>query len=432
MPFLSDIPNKRAVWAWAIYDLANQSFQLLINTLLFSIYVASVIVPDPAQGTRVWSLFSAAGLLGVVILSPVLGALADQRSWKRELLLTTGFICATLTASLALLGPGDVALAGILYVTAAIACGLGENFLASFLPQLSTPRNVGRISAFGWTMSYVGALALLGITAAWTFLLDRSEPAQSRPVFIFAGLWFLAGILPTLLFLREKAVPGSPVPASSIVASAFMRLARTAREVPRFRHLARFFLAFFIYSMATLSMIYFLGKLGSDMGFGLPALMLFALVMTISAGAAAAIVSGFQDRLGHIRTIRVFLGVWIVGATLLALSQLLDAPRWTFWALSGVLGVGLGGIGTSSRAIVGAFTPEDRAAEFFGLWGMVYKLSGVCGVLLFGLLLRANPDPRIGRAIAVGTLAALFLAGFLLLGRVNEHEGIRAAAPDRS
>ena len=29
------LPNKRAVWAWGMYDLANQSFTLLINTLLF-------------------------------------------------------------------------------------------------------------------------------------------------------------------------------------------------------------------------------------------------------------------------------------------------------------------------------------------------------------------------------------------------------------
>ena len=51
-PF-AGLPNAKEVWAWGMYDLANQSFTLLIITLLFPIYFKSVIAPD--NGDALWS-----------------------------------------------------------------------------------------------------------------------------------------------------------------------------------------------------------------------------------------------------------------------------------------------------------------------------------------------------------------------------------------
>ena len=67
-PFKS-LPNPREVWAWGMYDLANQSFQLLINTLLFAIYVAKVIAPNPDAGKTAWGLMAAVAI-GVVASPP--------------------------------------------------------------------------------------------------------------------------------------------------------------------------------------------------------------------------------------------------------------------------------------------------------------------------------------------------------------------------
>jgi UMF1 family MFS transporter len=225
------------------------------------------------------------------------------------------------------------------------------------------------------------------------------------------------------------------VSARTMFGATAARLVRTVREAGRFGQLTRFLAIFFVYSMGTQSVIYFLGMLGSDMGFELPQMILFALVMSIAAGAAAFTTSLFQDRIGHTRTISLFLIVWVVGVGALVAAQLTSLPTWLFWGVSGLLGVGLGGIGTSSRAIVGAFTPLDRAAEFFGLWGMVYKLSGVCGVVMFGvlstLLRHEDGTPALGasRALALSVLALCFGAGVVLMRLVvNEREGVEAAS----
>lgn len=427
-PF-AKLPNGKAVWAWGMYDLANQSFQLLINTLLFSLFVQQIVVGDAAKGRTTWSIMVASSMLLVVILSPLLGALADHKAWKREMLLVTGVVCATLTASLALIQPGQIGLAFALYLVAALACGLGENFLGSFLPEISTPRNVGYISALGWTMSYIGALVLLGITALYAFVFHRADAAQARPMFVFSGLWFAAGILPAFLFLRERATP-QPGAAHTVMGQAFKRLATSAREAARYRHLARFFLAFFVYSLGVSTVIYFLGLISDDLGNSLGQTILFALEIALTAGIASALVAKFQDRLGHTRTVGVFLLTWVVATTSLAgLKAQLPAEgdpglplRVAFWVVAGLIGIGLGGIGTSSRAVVGAFSPADKAGEFFGIWGAVYKLSTIVGVVAFGQVRNA-----LGLPLSLLVLAGFFAAGFLLLRRVNEAEGIAAA-----
>lgn len=415
------LPNPREVWAWGMFDLANQSFQLLINTLLFSLFVANVIAPTREAGLAMWSQMGAAAMILVVLLSPIAGALADQRAWKREILLTTGVVCAALTTTLALLEPGQIALTWALYLTAAVACGLGENFLGSFLPEISTPKNVGRVSAIGWTMSYVGALLLLGFTAIYAFVLERDDIEQMRPMFVFSGLWFAAGILPAFFLLREKATP-QPGRAGTAIAAAFVRLAESARESARYRQLVRFFLAFFIYSMGVMTMVYFLGLIGDRLGFKLPQLIVLALIVALTAGAAAAVVARVQDRVGHKRTIAAFLLTWIAATLAMAGAELFHVPDAAYWVVASLIGIALGGVGTASRAMVGAFTPPQRAGEFFGLWGMVYKLGGIAGVLAFGFL-----AAKLGQPVALLIVAAWFAAGLLLLLRVDEREGVAAA-----
>lgn len=416
------LPNPREVWAWGMYDLANQSFQLLINTLLFVIYVKNTLAPTPDAGVRWFGGMAAAGLLIITIVSPVVGAIADRRAWKMEMLIATGLVCAGATALLALLQPGMLWTAALLYVIAAVACGLGENFLGAFLPQIATPKTMGRVSALGWTMSYVGAIFLLGIVALVVFVFRVTEPEQWRWLFVFAGAWFLGGMVPAMLFLREKAAP-IPAPLSSAV--------RGAREAVwgrgRFKHLRRFFIAFFVYSLGTNTVIYFLGSIGDDLGFGIGRLVLLGLVMAIAAGGGAILCGAYQDRLGHRFTVMSFIAVWAVSTIGMAVAQGSGivgggGRDWMFWPIAAGLGIGLGGVGTASRALVGLFTPAHRSGEFFGVYGTLGKLSGVVALLLY-----AGASTTIGKTPALLMLAGFFLAGFLLMLTVDARAGESAA-----
>lgn len=418
------LDNPKEVFAWGMFDLANQSFTLLIITLLFPIYFREVIVGDEQRGTALWSAIGSASLLLVVIASPVLGATADGFGIKKKMLIGTGIGCGVLTCGLALLGPGWVAAAAVLFVAANFLYQIGENFLASFLPEVSTPRNVGRVSATGWTMGYVGALLLLIITAG-AMLVFRLAVEDWGPLFVLAGVWFLAGIIPPAIVLREAPPRDPEARQRGAVVVAFERIGQTIQHASRFRQLIRFLTAFFVYALGIQTIVYFAGMIARDFGFTQTKLVLFVLQLTITAGLASAFTAKFQDRIGAKATILIYLAVWIIsaaGMTALTMIPHASRPEALFWIVGNGIGFALGGAGAASRAMVGRFTPPHKTAEFFGLWGMTYKFAGVVGVAVFG-----QAKAWIGDTVSMLILTGFFVAGLLLLLRVNETAGVRAA-----
>ncbi len=416
------LPNPREVWAWGMYDLANQSFTLLIITLLFSLYFVEVVAPDQDTGEHWWSIIQSSSLLVVVLVSPFVGALADARAWRKQILLGTGVVCVALTGSLYFAGPNAMLLAALVYIPANICYQVGENFLASFLPTISSPRTIGRVSAIGWTMGYVGALLLLVLTAAVMLVFDLGETAKWSPFFVFAAAWFLLGMSPAALLLRDDRVPDEPE-AGNVIAQGARRFADTVRHASHYRHLVIFLAGFLVYAFGVQTVIAFASIIASDFGFGQVKLVLFMLQITVTAGIASFATALFQDRIGAKATVLIYLGVWILSTlALLAIAWAPDPPSWTLWIIGNGIGFGLGGIGTSSRAMVGRFTPRHRSAEFFGLWGMTYKLAGAIGVAAFGTVKAA-----LGDATALALLTGFFVVGAVIVLFVSERAGVYAA-----
>ncbi|GAB4384232.1 MAG: MFS transporter [Phycisphaerales bacterium] len=457
-PFRS-LPNPREVWAWGMYDLANQSFTLLIITLLFSLYVQQVVTPHPAltpeqadairaaiqtqtsltpeleslrrsveladrSGAFHWSLMHGGSLILVVLLSPVIGALADIRGWRKQVLIGTGIACAALTCALGLVGPGQLLLAALLYIPANLCYQIGENFLASFLPDVSTPRNIGRVSATGWTMGYVGALLLLVAALIGMIAFDLRSVTQWRPLFVFAGLWFAVNMIPTILFLRDDA-PQPEAGSLGLIRASIGRVLETVTHTSHYRQLALFLTAFLIYGFGVQVVIGFASIIAKSFGFEQTDLVIFVAQITVTAGVAAFGTGRFQDAIGAKTTVLIYLLVWMLSCGGLVAVKLIwpvHGPQWPLWVIGNGLGFGLGGIGTASRSMVGRLTPRHRTAEFFGLWGVSYKLAGALGVLSFGAVARA-----FGELASLCLLFGFFVVGFLLVLPVDEIAGVRAA-----
>ncbi len=431
------LPNPREVWAWGMYDLANQSFQLLINTLLFGIYLSKVVAPDAeasgqlpegaaalGSGDQWWKGMTAVSLLIVVLLSPIAGAMADARAWKREILLATGFVCAVLTAALGLVGPGDLWLAAALFIPASVLVGIGENFLGSFLPEIAAEKDMGRVSAIGFVMSYAGALILLSCVIVAALVLGMDTEQRWRPLFVFAGAWFLIGILPSVFILRERARPARPLGRGTLAGEGFRRLGDTLRHLRRFRDLGRFMVVFFVFSMGTQVFIYLSGVIMEQLGLKVGERFAVAAEATVFAGLGAVFTAKYQDSIGHRRTIMAFLAVWFVSFVGLAAMAFAGPTRVVFFILAAGAGIGLGGLNTSSRALVGVFTPKHKAGEFFGLWGMMFKLAGVAAMGAFlGLEALVSGSPGMFLLVTAG----FFGVGLVGMLWVDEPGGIAAA-----
>lgn len=425
---LRGLPDQRQLWSWISYDVANQSFTLIINTLLFSIFFSKVVVRDDAIDDRVWALTYGVSMLLTAALSPIVGAMADQRRWKKAGLLTTGFICGILTCALAFIQPGQIWLAVAIYIPANLCFSLGENYLAAFLPHLAKPNELGRVSGFSWACAYSAAFLLLVITAAAMILLKLKNPEQWRPFFVFAGLWFLALSIPTLLGLREPSAAASREPGN-LIAVAFRRLGTSIRETARFRDLALLMLASLFYGTGMSVVVFFASKLAAEYGFGQEQLVIFVGVITISGILGTALPTVLQDRIGHRLSTVILLVIWIASVAVFASYAYLRAhapdpanyANWPMWLVGNLLGFGLGSLGTANRAFVGYLTPASRSAEVFGVWGLVFKLAAV---LTFPF---AWAKDTLGTPAALLVLIGFMVVGLLLTLMVNERRGAAAA-----
>lgn len=425
---LRELPNQGQIWSWISYDVANQSFTLLINTLLFSVFFTKVVVNDPTRDDMLWSLTYSISMLLTVIASPFVGAMADSRSWKKIGLMVTGFGCALLTCALGLIPPDGLWIAVLLYIPANFCFSIGENFLASFLPQLADRERFGLLSGVSWAIAYGAALLLLIATAAAMIVFNLRTPDEWRPFFVFAGLWFALFSIPTLMFLREAPPAGGTAPGNPLIVG-IQRLRQTVREVGRFRDLAMLLVASVFYGTAMSVVIFFASILAREFGFSDVDLVIFTGVITVSGILGTLGPAFYQDRFGHRRTTVVLLLLWLVTSLALAGVSWLyhrapdpsQFPRWPIWIIGNLLGLGLGSLGSANRAFVGYLTPPERSAEFFGLWGLVFKLAAI-GTIPF-----AVAKDLIGTTASCLVLAAFVVAGLGLTLLVDERRGAEAA-----
>ena len=81
------IKNRKEVFAWSLYDFANQPFTTIIVTFIYSAFFVKVIAADEQEGTFLWTNAIAITAVVVSLLSPVLGALADRGGYRKFFLM---------------------------------------------------------------------------------------------------------------------------------------------------------------------------------------------------------------------------------------------------------------------------------------------------------------------------------------------------------
>lgn len=431
---LAGLPRQGQLWSWISFDVANQSFTLLVNTLLFSIFFSKVVVMDPGIDDRVWALTYGGSMLLTALLSPLLGAVADERAWRKWFLVGSGWLCGVLTCGLAFIQPGQLWLAVLLYVPANLAFAIGENFLASFLPGLAKPDQLGRVSGFSWACAYAAALLLLGLTGVLMAAFDLRETDRWRPLFVFAGVWFLLFSIPTAWVLREPvADPGgggdaSPRRPGSALRAGVSRLAESLRSTGRRRDLNLLLFASLFFGTGMNVVVFFASKLAEEFGFSQIRLVTFVAVLTVSGIVGTIVPTFIQDRLGHLRLLKLLLALWLATTLGFAgyawlheqhLASGSDArfPVWPLWLIGNLLGFGLGSLGSANRAFVGFLAPPGREAETFGMWGLAWKLSAI---MTFPF---AWMKDGLGTAEALVLLAGFLVAGWVVTGFIDEKRG---------
>jgi UMF1 family MFS transporter len=425
--------TRRAIWAWALYDFANSPFTTLVVTFIYAAYFTQAMVDDEIRGTGLWTLGVSATAITVAALSPFAGAVADRAGFRKAFLIFFTLVCIASTARLAHIPPGGEGADGALralawFVVANIAFEMGSVFYNAFLPDVAPAGQIGRVSGYGWSMGYVGGLLALVVALVafvqpevpW-FGVSRAAGENIRATNLLVAAWFALFSLPLVLWVREDK--SRITRTGSILGASWRQLVDTFAAVRKYRQTVRFLLAHLLYNDGLVTVFAFGGIYAAGtFDFTIEEILVFGIVLNVTAGLGAFAFGFLDDLLGGKRTIQLSLA-GLSAATLIAIV----APnRLWFWIAGIVIGICSGPNQSASRSLMGRFVPPDKESEFFGFFALSGKATAFVGPFVLGRLTEAFDSQRVGVSIVL----LLFVAGALVLRRVDEREGAAAARRD--
>lgn len=415
--------TRKEIWSWAMYDFANSGYTTVIITAIFNAYFVSVIAGGAEWATLLWTTILAISYAIVMVIGPVLGAWADRRAAKKRMLLysTVGCVLATLAlAPLAAQGSNLLWLVCIVFIASNVFYALGENFTAAFLPELAKSEHIAKVSAWGWSLGYVGGLVTLGACLTVVTTQQAAGAAATSYVpwtIVVTAVIYAAASLPVFLFLNERATPQADVAPAPLL----VKLRASLAQLSKHPDLRRFFLAGIAYQaglavVITLASVYAAEALGFKMADTIKLL----LVVNVSAAIGAFVFGYVQDRIGHKPTLVVTLLMWI--------TTVIVAYVWHtktgFWIAANMAGLCLGASQSGGRALVGVLSPKSKVAEFYGLWGLVVRLAGIVGPMLYGVVTWVTGG---NHRLALLLTGGMFVVGLGLLRAVDVERGERDA-----
>jgi len=423
--------SRLEIWSWAMFDFANSSYTTVVTTAIFNAYFVKTVASAVELSTATLYLTCSLGIanLLVVLTAPVVGAIADAFAIKKRFLFVSTLCCVICTAGLSLVHQGDVALAMTLLVLSNFAFGTSEDLIAAFLPEIATPEKMGRISAFGWTVGYIGGIAVLGTCLAYVTWAQKAgqTPAQFVPVtMLFVAAIFLAASAPTFIWLKERAHrSAAQTKVSTIAAGAFRHVLNTIGDAKKHRDLFTFLLSLLCYSCGSTTVVALAAVYAEQvMGFKTNESIILIMVVNVTAAMGAFIFGFIQDKVGSVRTLATTLVLWAV-AIFIAFAT---TDKNGFWCAANIMGIAMGASASAGRALVGQLSPAGRSAEFFGLWGLSVKLSAIIGPMTYGLVTYVSGS---NYRLALLSTLLFFILGLIVVLFVDEKRG-RAQALSES
>jgi MFS transporter, UMF1 family len=378
------------------------------------------VAANEIEGTAQWGFAIALSGLVIAVLSPMLGAIADVGGRRKPWLAAFTGLGALVIALLWLVrpDPGFVLLALVLIFLANTLIELGQAFYNAMLPDLAPKRTIGRWSGRGWSLGYLAGIIALTLLL---FGIIRPEPPPygldadaAEPIRVagpFIALWLVLFALPLFLFTPDK--PRTGLPASQAMRHGLGNLWRTLRGLGLQSQVLRFLIARLIYNDG-LNTLFAFGGIYAAGTFGMSTqeIILFAIMLNVSAGIGSFSFGFIDDRLGSKKTVLIAIG----GLAIFGIAALLAQEKTTFWVLGVLIGLFVGPAQSASRTLMARLAPPDQRTEMFGLYALSGKLTAFMGPFLFGAATSLFQTQRAGMAVVV----VLLTAGGVLLLTVRE------------
>ncbi len=413
--------DKRTVFGWAMYDWANSAYITIFGAVVGAFFTGTIMTGDDYLGLSGEALFSiliGIGSIILLIVMPVLGAMADYSDSKKRFLRNFAFVGVFFTIVIPFVPDGQVPLFLLITIVSQFGFVAANVFYDGFLPEIASDETIDRVSSKGFALGYLGGGLYLLLAFVLIFLSSDepgatlSEAFAARIAIFGSGVWWFGFSLFSLSRLPADG-GGGKLSIAGYARIGFDRTVATSKKLKEFPQLLGFVVAFIIYNSGIGTVIAVSGPYAEDtLDLELETIAFAFLVVQFIAVFGAWGFGKLADRIGPKRSVIISLIIW-VGIAALAFF-LPKGSDIGFLGLAAIVGFVLGGAQALSRSLYGSMIPEEASAEFFGFYSVFSKLSGI-GPLVFGAVSATTGS---GRA-AILSVALFFVVGLVILTRVD-------------
>ena len=335
--------SPQAVRGYAYFDWAKSSFETSVTVAVLPIWFAYLFLKANGltttigsidfTGDAIWSFSVSGAALLVALVSPSFGVIADRRAIKMWWLRILTYVGAGSTVLLAIAPLLPISTQWVWLMVMFVIANVGLNgasvFYNSLLPHMGTDDEMDSISNKAFAYGYFGGGILLLIHLVMTIVLVDSEGEMYSwvipSIMASSGLWWYGFALLTFKWVPEPPIENE-MDALSILDSAklaFSEIRKTLSEVPKFRTLFIYMLAYFFFidginTVTALGGIYGPVVLGITTTF----LMVAILMVQIVAAPSALAFTRLAEKIGTKKALTTSLVGWI----LLCFAALAFAP----------------------------------------------------------------------------------------------------------
>jgi UMF1 family MFS transporter len=448
------VSQTKRIWGWWFFDWASQPVNTLLLTFIFGPYFAEIArgyfmgagmeeEAAKAAAQSYWAFGLTVSSLFVMVLAPVLGAIAD--STGRRLVWVWFFSALYIGASWALwyAAPGGeigtLRWALFFFGVCFLSMEFATIFTNALMPTLVDGDEMGRLSGNGFAFGYLGGLIALfvmllffaeGATSGKTFIgldpvlgLDPEAREGTRAVGPFSALWYLVFMVPFFLWVKEPKVSAGRFELGGVFAS----ISEFIRGLFFRRSLAAYLGSSLFYRDALNGLYAFGGIYASNvLGWEVTQIGIFGIV----GGATAVFTSWAAGKMDSSRGPKPVI-VWSIVVLILVCLVVVGMDREQVWGIPlqsasstpdiifFICGALIGGAGgplqSASRTMLLRHSTPDKVTEAFGMFALSGKVASFLTPMLIGLFTHFSQSARIG----IAPVILLFIVALVLLLWVN-------------
>lgn len=415
--------SPRLINAWASYDWSNSVYNLIVTTAIFPVFYESV-TKEAFGGEMVqfFGLTISSGVLFtyaislsfliVVFSSPILSGIADYTGSKRRFMQFFTYLGSIACMGLFFFEGPNIEYGIICSVLASVGYAGALVFYNGFLPEIVTPDRMDSVSARGFTFGYVGSIILLLANLALLMMPEtfgfESTKTATQFGFLLVGIWWMGFAHIAFYYLKDRPTPHSF--DRSILGRGVNELKVIGKKVSQRSVLKRFLSAFFAYSMGV-STVMLLAPLFASKVVGIESteMIVIVLILQVLAIVGAILFAWISKKSGNRLAISLILGIWVG----VCIASYFLTAKIGFYGLATLIGVGMGGIQSVSRATYSRLIPKGTidTASYFSFYEVTEKSAIVIGTFSFGLINQLTGSMRNSMLF----MALFFAIGFLIL-----------------